>query len=1496
MNAQTISEAKSSPALPVRRIPAWTMTIPLVVLVVVAFLPVLDNGFVNLDDDANFLYNPHYRGLGRAQLAWAWTTDWLGVFQPLAWMLFEAQYAVFGLNPRGYHLTSLLLHALTAVALFSLTRALVGRARPDLLTTTPTRVVLGSALAVALIMVHPLRVEVVAWASCQPYLPCTALAVLATRAYLGAVDASPPGRAAGLAGAWLLFAMALLFKAAAVALPAILLLIDVYPLRRLGGSSRGCLGPSARRVFAEKLSFFALSLIFAALAVWAKGSNQSLVALEQRGLPSRIAQACYGACFYLVKTFWPTGLCAYYPAPDPLDWRAPTYLACMALVTAASVAVYLLRRRHLGWLATWLAYLAILAPTSGLVTIGRQIVADRYSYLATLSALPLLTATVVHLTSRGQGRAPVTLCVTVAGLGLVAALAVFSRAQCRTWRDTVSLASHALNHGGRDPEIYLGLGWGLEQRGDLAGADASFCEALRLEPFHAPAMVMLGMVRLRQGQGANATALLTEAVRLQPNVPETHNNLGTALSAQGRLDEAIAQFTEALRLRPGFAEARSNLARAKLPAPDRGRDETGPDDDSRWGHRGCRRSWRPLERRRPLADSDRFRDDEAGTSRVLARVLLELTDGMRWPAHTGSIGSMSKNRRRLGSWSCLGLVLLVLAVGIGWHHARVRTWRVELVHAREAMNAGRTAWRGSSSPDWRSAGPPTAKCSCSWASASCCRASVRRPWPPGPKCLSHPHPSRAARYRASNLIHTGRYSTAEVTLLQALSNPGQSGTSDLERELNQLYRFEGRFDDMRRVLRGSWWRSADPAGVLKELWMLDHSTIPIEAWQLALDKTDNDDDRVWLGRAHHAILVGRFRDASKWLERCLRRRPDDPAIWRARLDLALATDDVAGFWSAVAHVPADRFDTTGIHGLRAWLAARRGETAVERRELTAQLRDDPGNAQALERLAVLTSLAGQAREAEQLRCRKAEIDRVQHQFNKILLDGPVNASRAEVLAGLAVVLGRTFDAQGWAILAEAKIPVSNPARDHLSQSESRSPLPAGLVAKALALSSPFPILLERGSGNRPALSVRFADLRATATERRDTLAETEATRPGDPRSTPPEFADDAAAVGLRFSFHNGQTPQRLLPETMSGGVGLLDFDGDGWLDVYCVQGGADQLAGLVDRRRPGDRLFRNRGDGTFQDVTVRIRHRRDRLGTRLRTGSRRRRLRQRRASRPVRDPVADLRALSQPRRWDLRGRHRSARAWPAHATHPTSAAFADLDNDGDLDLYVCHYMIWDPANPLTCHDKKGESFYCDPRKVEPAPDHVFRNEGGRFVDVTASAGFVEADGRGLGVVAADLDGDHRIDLYVANDGTANYLFRNQGGFHFEEVGHLAGVAGSAAGGIPGGHGGGLRRPRRRRPARPDGHEFLRRRDHVLPEPGRGAVRRPERGLRHRARNPIPPGLRHRLRRRQQRRSARSHDHQRPCQRPSAPLSVRHAQPALRGSADGRLCRHLAPGR
>jgi hypothetical protein len=257
---------------------------------------------------------------------------------------------------------------------------------------------------------------------------------------------------------------------------------------------------------------------------------------------------------------------------------------------------------------------------------------------------------------------------------------------------------------------------------------------------------------------------------------------------------------------------------------------------------------------------------------------------------------------------------------------------------------------------------------------------------------------------------------------------------------------------------------------------------------------------------------------------------------------------------------------------------------------------------------------------------------------------------------------------------------------------------------------------------------------------------------------------------------------------MSGGVALLDFDGDGWLDLYAVQGGPFPPPAGPSPAPFGDRLWHNRGDGRFEDVTVAsglaglpggYGHgvavgdydndgRPDLFVTRWRS-------------------YALYHNLGGGRFEDVTARAGLGgdRDWP------TSAAWADLDNDGDLDLYVCHYLRWDTENPAVCSrpgDPEQRRSYCDPRHFGALPDHFFRNDGGRFADVTEKTGCVDDDGRGLGVVAADLDDDGRIDLFVANDLSANYFLRNRGGWRFSEDGLESGLATGAAGGYLSGMG------------------------------------------------------------------------------------------------------------
>ncbi len=275
----------------------------------------------------------------------------------------------------------------------------------------------------------------------------------------------------------------------------------------------------------------------------------------------------------------------------------------------------------------------------------------------------------------------------------------------------------------------------------------------------------------------------------------------------------------------------------------------------------------------------------------------------------------------------------------------------------------------------------------------------------------------------------------------------------------------------------------------------------------------------------------------------------------------------------------------------------------------------------------------------------------------------------------------------------------------------------------------------------------------------------------------PRFADSAQRWGLNFAFDNGASALRQLPETMSGGIGVLDFDGDGWLDVYAVQGGP--FPPRADVPAFGDRLFRNRGGNQFEDVTASSGLAKSRGGYGFGIA--------------VGDYDNDGRPDIFLTRWHSyalyhnlgQGRFEDCTESAGLAGDrdwPTSAAWADLDGDGDLDLYVCHYLKWDTASPTTCQGPDGKTItYCDPRYFNPLPDHVFRNDRGHFVDVTDQAGIVETVGRGLGVLATDLDGDGKTDLLVTNDTTANYVFHNQGGFRFVEKGMEFGLATNASG-------------------------------------------------------------------------------------------------------------------
>jgi tetratricopeptide (TPR) repeat protein len=629
-----------------------------------------------------------------------------------------------------------------------------------------------------------------------------------------------------------------------------------------------------------------------------------------------------------------------------------------------------------------------------------------------------------------------------------------------------------------------------------------------------------------------------------------------------------------------------------------------------------------------------------------------------------------------------------------------------------------------------------------------------------------PFADAAALNSAAVEMNRGRFSAAETILERALGHPGRQVVT-VGQLLARLLWEQGRTYERRAAIESSWRRASrtgwptpeEALALLRDHIAVDFESLAADALRNLLDRAGRlapQDDRVWLGWANLANRTGRFADARRRIDDCLARRPEDPAVWQAELDWGLATEQVARVRRALAHLPAERFSPSRVEVLCAWLALHRHDVQTEQRALEQVIDDDPGYRPAWARLAVLAAQAGRAEQAGELRRHKAAID-VATQRYVDLYNMNRFADDAPELARLAETLGRRFEAIGfftWITQRDRGDHASQAALARLQAEETRQVASGQTLAQLLAAE------LAQDSGQ--PLSV--AELVDPVT---------------------PQFRDDAQSAGLSFVYENGESSIHQLPEFAGGGVGLIDYDGDGWLDVYLVQGGRFP----PDPAQPprGDRLFRNRRDGTFEDVT-------DASGIGVMTQGYGQGV-------AVGDYDNDGHADLFVTRWRSYALYRNRgdgrfedvteragllgdRDWP------TSAAFADFDNDGDVDLYVCHYVAWDAENPRICYSFPPNQVVigCNPREVDPRPDHIFRNDQGRFTDVTPAAGALEHQGRGLGVVAADFDDDGRVDIFVANDQSANYLYKNRGGFRFEETAEAAGVAANAEGGYQAGMG------------------------------------------------------------------------------------------------------------
>ena len=509
------------------------------VAVLAVFAPALRNGFVLWDDDLNLTENPRFRGLSPRHLAWMFSTVHGGHYQPLTWLTFGVDHALWGMDPAGYHLTSIVLHACAAVLCAMLIAALLEPIDPR---PSP-----GAVLAGALFFaVHPLRVEAVAWASERRDVLSGLFYLATVLAYVRFVRARQAGRpwSGWLAMSLVCFVLSLLAEAWGMTLPVVLLILDAYPLGRLSSTST----ESRARVLAEKLPWAVLALGTAIVAFVAQRRVPAMRPLAEHGVLERVAQAAYGLCFYVAKTIVPLALSPAYLLEPKLDPSRPLYLGCLIAVLAVTTAGVLLRHRAPWVLASWLCYVAVVSPVLGFVQTGPQIAADRYSYVACVPWVVLLAAGLQAIIARPRSL------TRTAGLGAIASvlvvLAVLAFQQTRTWKDSETLWTHVLRVDPTNHIAYTNRGWARQAAGDAAGALADYDAALRAFPGYFVALTDRGVLRQSRGDLEGALADYDAAIAANPRHCDAWFSRGTARHARGDVAGALEDYDRAVSCAP----------------------------------------------------------------------------------------------------------------------------------------------------------------------------------------------------------------------------------------------------------------------------------------------------------------------------------------------------------------------------------------------------------------------------------------------------------------------------------------------------------------------------------------------------------------------------------------------------------------------------------------------------------------------------------------------------------------------------------------------------------------------------------------------------------------------------------------------------------------------------------------------------------------------------------------------------------------------------------
>ena len=458
---------------------------------IAVYAQVRGHAFIDFDDNCYVYDNPMVKkGLSAAGAAWAFTTFSCANWHPVTWLSHMTDMSLFGLDPGAYHVVSLGLHVATALILFAAFVTMTGRPWP-------------SAIVAAVFALHPLHVESVAWIAERKDVLSAFWAALALFCYARYARKRTVWRYAAMA---LALALGLMSKPMLVTFPFLLLLVDIWPLRRLAWP------PDLRmlgRLVAEKLPLFAMAAASSVLTFAAQRGGGAVWSLTRLPLPDRLATAVVAYARYVLKAFWPVDLGVLYPYQNHPPLLVFAVLAGLAAVTAWTI-VSARKRPYL--LVGWLWYLGMLVPVIGLVQVGSQSMADRYMYLPLVG----LTAAVVWLVADlVNGRVAAGRAAAVVACAVLAAFAALTYRQAGYWRSSLPLFEHTLAATGPNYVIHKNIGVVLEHEGRNAEAIEHYNKSLAINPRYAEAHNAMGVVLAKEGRNEEALAHYAKALESQ---------------------------------------------------------------------------------------------------------------------------------------------------------------------------------------------------------------------------------------------------------------------------------------------------------------------------------------------------------------------------------------------------------------------------------------------------------------------------------------------------------------------------------------------------------------------------------------------------------------------------------------------------------------------------------------------------------------------------------------------------------------------------------------------------------------------------------------------------------------------------------------------------------------------------------------------------------------------------------------------------------------------